>query len=371
MLFRRSLLQELTVTAAGALLILAGIVIAQRAGYLLQLAANGVLPNDAITTMLGFNMVKFLPMLLSLTLFLSILMTLSRWYRDSEMVIWFSSGLSIVSWIRPILFFTVPIVILIATLSLYVMPWATSKGEDYKSQLEGRDELSAISPGVFKESSNAERVYFIESFDALGNIVKNIFVQSIHQQALGIVVAAKGSRYIEKNGDQFLLMKNGMRYQGARDTREFSTTSFEQYAVRVETAEVKQKPIQIISKSSKELFENKDNANNAELQWRLAIPISALILAFLAIPLSALDPRSGRSINFLMAIVIYIIYNNMLSIMQAWVAQGKFNASLGLWPVHFIFAMMAVYLFYRRAQQLPVAPKILTTNWFKIGTKTL
>jgi lipopolysaccharide export system permease protein len=251
------------------------------------------------------------------------------------------------------------------------MPWATSKGEDYKSQLEGRDELSAISPGVFKESSNAERVYFIESFDALGNIVKNIFVQSIHQQALGIVVAAKGSRYIEKNGDQFLLMKNGMRYQGARDTREFSTTSFEQYAVRVETAEVKQKPIQIISKSSKELFENKDNANNAELQWRLAIPISALILAFLAIPLSALDPRSGRSINFLMAIVIYIIYNNMLSIMQAWVAQGKFNASLGLWPVHFIFAMMAVYLFYRRAQQLPVAPKILTTNWFKIGTKTL
>ena len=90
------------------------------------------------------------------------------------------------------------------------MPWATSKGEDYKAQLESRDELSAISPGTFKESSNAERVYFIESFDALGESVKNIFVQSMHQQKLGIIVAAKGSRYVEENGDKFLLMKNGM-----------------------------------------------------------------------------------------------------------------------------------------------------------------
>jgi lipopolysaccharide export system permease protein len=234
------------------------------------------------------------------------------------------------------------------------MPWATSKGEDYKSQLESRDELSAISPGTFKESSNAERVYFIESFDALGESVKNIFVQSMHQQKLGIIVAAKGSRYVEENGDKFLLMKNGTRYQGTRDTPEFSITSFDQYALRVEAAEVKQKPIQTISKSSKELLENRDNANNAE---------------FLAIPLSASDPRSGRSINFVLALVIYIIYNNMLSIMQAWVAQGKLNASIGLWPVHFIFSMMAFYLFYRRAHQLPMAPKFLTTNWFKISTK--
>ena len=97
MLFKRSLIQELISTAAGAFLILVGIVIAQRAGYLIRLAAKGILPNDAISTMLGFNMIKFLPMLLSLTLFLAVLMTLSRWYRDSEMVVWLSAGLSIKS----------------------------------------------------------------------------------------------------------------------------------------------------------------------------------------------------------------------------------------------------------------------------------
>ena len=92
-------------------LILVGIVIAQRAGYFVQLAAKGVLPNDAISTLLGFNMVKFLPMILSLSIFLAVLLTLSRWHRDSEMVVWFSAGLSIMQWIRPILTFAMPVII--------------------------------------------------------------------------------------------------------------------------------------------------------------------------------------------------------------------------------------------------------------------
>lgn len=88
-------------------------------------------------------------------------------------------------------------------LSLFLMPWATSKGDGYKVQLESRDELSAIIPGTLKESSNAERVYFIEGFDALGSQLKKIFVQSMHQHKLGLIVAANGSRYIDQNGDNF------------------------------------------------------------------------------------------------------------------------------------------------------------------------
>lgn len=362
MLFRRSLLQELISTAAGAFMILVGVVIAQRSGYLIQLAANGVLPNDAITTMLGFNMIRFLPMLLSLSLFLAVLMTLSRWYRDSEMVIWFSAGMSLRSWVRPILSFTLPIVILITILSLFITPWATNKVEVYQAQLESRDDLAAISPGTFKESSNAERVFFIESFDALGNVVKNIFVQSVHHQKLGIIVAAEGSRYSEKNGDNFLLMHNGTRYQGTRDSAEFSTTEFEKYAIRVEAAEVKKTPQRTESKSSRELIANTDNANLAELQWRFAMPISALILALLAIPLSAIDPRSGRSANFALAIVIYVIYNNLINIVQASLAQGKISSSIGLWPIHLLFLSLAIYMFYRRLNQLPIFPSMFSNT---------
>ena len=98
----------------------------------------------------------------------------------------------------------------------------------------------------------------------------------------------------------------------------------------------------------------------------MAIPISALVLTLLAIPLSSLDPRAGRSANFVMELIIYMIYNNMLSIMQAWVAQGKVNNHIGLWPVHLIFIALAAYMFYRRVHQLPLLPNILT----KIFTKT-
>lgn len=369
MLFRRSLLQELIATASGTFLILIGIVIAQRAGYLVQLAAKGILPNDAITTILGFNIIRFMPLLLSLSLFLAILLTLSRWYRDSEMVIWFSSGLSITSWIRPILTFAVPIVITIALLSLFVTPWATNKVEDFRMQLESRDDLAAISPGVFKESAHADRVFFIESFDELGNIVKNIFVQSIQHQKLGIIVAAQGSRLTEKNGDNFLLMEHGHRYEGARGTAEYSTTEFEKYAIRIEAGEAKREPPSTQSISSRDLIMNKSNSNIAELQWRLAMPVSALILALLAIPLSALDPRAGRSANFALAIVIYIIYNNLLNIIQAWIAQGKVNGLIGLWPIHLAFALLVFYMFYRRALQLPILPSMPLPSWLKMPAK--
>lgn len=358
MLFKRALLQELVVTATGAFVILAGIVVAQRTGFLIRLAAKGALPNDAIATMLGFNMLKFLPMLFSLTLFLAVLMTLSRWYRDSEMVIWFSAGLSINKWIKPVLMFTLPVVLVIAVLSLYIMPWATNKADEFRLELKSRDDLATISPGVFKESKHADRVFFIESFDALGNVVKNIFVQSKQQNKLGIIVASKGSRFEEKNGDQFLLMENGRRYQGTKGTAEYSTTEFEKYAIRVEAAEVITEPPSTQAISSDVLIENQSVVNSAELQWRLAIPISALILTLLAIPLSSLDPRAGRSANFVMALVIYMIYNNLLSIMQAWVTQGKVSVMVGLWPVHAVFAALTAYMLYRRARQLPMIPSL-------------
>lgn len=358
MLFKRSLLHELVGTAIRAFVVLLGIVIAQRVAYYIGIAANGSLASDAINTLLGFSLLKFLPMLLSLTIFLAVLLTLSRWHRDSEMVIWFSSGLGMASWIRPVLIFAVPVIAMIAFLSLFVMPWATLKGADFQNQLKSRDEFASISPGVFKESRQADRVFFVESFDELGNIVKNVFVQSMQHQRLGIVVAAKGYRESAPNGDSFLIMENGRRYDGPPNTPEFSTTEFESYAIRIEPTEIQEQPPKTQSKTSIELLKTHTPNNNAELQWRLAIPLSAFILVLMAIPLSFVDPRSGRSANLMMALLIYIIYNNLLSIMQAWLAQGKLSPVIGMWPVHLFFLLLTLYMFYRRASQLPFVPRL-------------
>ncbi len=357
MLFKRSLLQELVTTAAGAFLILVGIVIAQRVAYYIGIAASGSLASDAIKTLLGFSMIRFLPMLLSLSLFLAVLLTLSRWYRDSEMVVWFSSGKSLSSWIRPIISFALPVILVIGLLSLFVTPWATQKGADFRDLLKSRDELATITPGVFKESRSADRVFFIESFDELGNLVKNIFVQSIQHQRLGIIVASQGFRDTAENGDSFLVMEDGRRYEGKPDTPEFSVTEFERYAIRIEPAEVKKSIPKTQEKDSIELLQNRTPDSNAELQWRLAMPISAFVLVLLAIPLSFVDPRSGRSANLMLALLVYVIYNNMLSIFQAWVAQGKVSLVIGLWPVHVFFLLLTAYMFYRRVSQQPLVPR--------------
>ncbi len=194
-------------------------------------------------------------------------------------------------------------------------------------------------------------------------------MQSIQHQKLGIIVAAQGSRLVEKNGDNFLLLQSGRRYEGARGTAEYSTTEFEKYAIRVEAGEARLEPPSTQSISSRELIQNKNNTNIAELQWRLAMPVSALILALLAIPLSALDPRAGRSANFTLAIVTYIIYNNLLNIVQAWIAQGKVSGIIGLWPIHLIFGSLVFYMFYRRSIQLPIFPNIPLPSWLKMKTK--
>jgi lipopolysaccharide export system permease protein len=368
-LFNKSLSQELISTAGATFLVLIGIVIAQRAGFLVRIAAKGWIPNDAITTMLGFNMIKFLPMILSLTIFLSVLLTLTRWHRDSEMVIWFSSGLGIARWIRPILKFALPVVIVIALLSFLVMPWATQKVEDYRVQLKSRDELSAISPGVFKESNNAERIYFVESFDQLGNVVKNVFVQSTQHQKTGVIVASQGTRIKAENGDNFLELQNGRRYESKPNSPEVSTTEFERYAVRVETKEVAREPDNADALSTTLLVKSDNLKHKAELQWRLAIPISAIVLVLLAIPLSFVDPRAGRSLNLMFAVLIYVIYSNMLSIFQAWVTQGKIHYWIGLWPAHILFVLLAVYLYYRRTYLLPVLPKIFSRIWSSLKQK--
>ncbi|MDD5330526.1 MAG: LptF/LptG family permease, partial [Sulfuricella sp.] len=162
MIFRRALLREVASTALLVFSVLLMITLTTMLVRLLGQAASGSLANEAVAAFLGFSIVNYLPVLLSLTVFIAVLMTLTRCYRDSEMVVWFSSGLSITAWVRPVAAFVAPVVFAIALLSLVVSPWALQKSDEYRQQLDSRDDMSAVAPGVFKESKYAERVYFVE-----------------------------------------------------------------------------------------------------------------------------------------------------------------------------------------------------------------
>lgn len=353
MIFRRALLQELFSNAAAVFIILLAISITTLLIRLLGQAAGGSLASEAVLAFLAFSALNYLPVLLSLTLFIAVLLTLTRCYRDNEMVVWFSSGQSLTAFMRPVFAVALPVALVVAISSLLLSPWALQKQSEYRSQIESRDDVASIAPGVFKESKHADRVFFVESFAGEQNTVSKIFMQSTENQKQGVMFAQHGYQSIAKNGDRYLVLLEGRRYEGAPGSPEFKTLEFERYAVRIEPYEAKLAAPSSKSLSLLELIEDPSPVNLAELQWRISLPISALLLAMLAIPLSFVNPRAGRSLNLMLALVIYLIYSNCLSIAQGLVAQGKLSPILGVWPVHIVLVVLLLILLYRRIRVSP------------------
>lgn len=349
MIFRNALLRELATVALATFLVLLGIVITMLLVRLLGQAASGAITSTGVATLLGFSMINYLPVLLSLTLFIAVLMALTRSYRDSEMVVWFSCGMSLTQWIRPVLIFAAPLVVAIGLLSLALSPWAVTNSEELRRQMDSRDDVSAVSPGVFRESRQAERVYFVEEVSGSANLVANVFVSSTQHGKQGVMVAARGFQETAENGDRFLVLVNGRRYEGEPGSADYKIYEFQRYAMRVDTMEARA-PRAPTTKSMAtiDLLRDPVPANLAELSWRIGLPAAALILALLAIPLSFVNPRAGRSMNLVLALLIYMAYSNLLSITQASIAQSRVSFVLGVLGVHAVMLLILAALFYRR-----------------------
>jgi lipopolysaccharide export system permease protein len=348
MIFRRTLLREFATTAAGVFVVLVAITLTTQFIRYLGQAASGTLAVDAVAAMLSFSALGYFPVLLTLTLFISVLMTLTRSYRDSEMVVWFSSGVSLYAWIRPVLAFAVPLVLTVGLLSLLLSPWSVRLAEEYRVQLNSRDELAGVAPGVFRESRHAERVFFVEQMEGEANLVGNVFVRSLQHQREGVMVARRGYQEVAPNGDRFLVLLDGSRYEGTPGSPEFRITHFERYAVRIEAYEAQRGLPSVKSLDTYDLLRLQTPPARGELTWRIGLPISALILSLLAIPLSFVNPRGGRSLNLILALLIYLVYSNCMSMIQAWVVQGRIGAFAGILGVHSAMLLLLAVLFYRR-----------------------
>jgi lipopolysaccharide export system permease protein len=348
MIFHRSLLREFANLAVAVFLTLFLIALTTRLIRLLGQAAGGKIPSDAVIAFLGFFALHVLPVLLSLTLFISVLLTLTRMWRDSEMVIWFNSGLSLAAWSKPVLAFAAPLVLVIAVLSFFISPWAASMSEQYRSRVDARDDLSRVDPGVFGESRSRERTFFVESVSGDKATVQNVFINSVQHRRTGVMVSEKGFAETAENGDRFLVLLGGRRYEGTPGEAEFRVMDFERYATRIETKEGDEPQATQKSLATLALLANPTAGNRGELLWRIGIPVSALVLALLAIPMSYVNPRAGRSVNLIFALLVYVTYSNLLSVSQARVAQGKLAFGTGWWAVHAVMIAVLLVMLARR-----------------------
>lgn len=361
MIFQRALRRELVSTAGAVFTTLFTITITVMLIKILGQAAGGKVASQDVIALIGFAALRYLPIILILTSFISVLVVVTRSYQDSEMVVWFASGLSLSRWIKPVLSFGLPVIAVVVALSFFVTPWANRQSAEFRERFQKREDIAKVSPGRFQESSSADRIFFVEAVSGDATKVQNVFVNTVKDGRNSIVVAKEGSIALDERGDKFLVMNQGRRYDGMTNQAEFRIMEFERYGVLV----ARQSQALVGDQSARslttpELLANMNSFNAGELLWRISLPVMGLLLMLLAIPLSFANPRGGRSGNLLIALLLFIIYSNMVSVFQASVVQKRLSFEVAWWPLHLVAAILIVLLFsWRLFINSPYHPAIM------------
>jgi lipopolysaccharide export system permease protein len=367
MIFNQALRRELSFTTGGVFLVLVTIMVTTLVIRILGYAANGAVnPEDAIV-LIALATLGYLAVLLTVSLFVATLIVLVRWYKDSEMIVWFASGLSVTNLIRPILQFATPLIIIIALLALFVWPWANRESTLISQRFQQRDDVSMVSAGQFRESAKAERVFFIEELDVDKSEVKNIFVADSKNGRLSIAVSSTGYIQNSEGGEKSIVLHNGRRYEGQPTQPDFRILEFNEYSTKIRSKDALAPAPRDREKTINELLEDPNpasiNPNRAELLWRVGLPLMALGLVLIAIPLAYVNPRLGNYTAMFYAVLVYLIYSNLLNLTQNFVSQGKVSVFIAIWPIHLLALLIAVVLIRNRInpslkwwrRQLPAA----------------
>jgi lipopolysaccharide export system permease protein len=361
MLFNQSLRKELYATASAVFVTLLTVVLTVSLVRILGQAAAGRADPTAIVLLIALGSLNALPILLSLTAFMAVLLVVGRMYKDSEMNVWFASGVPLSRFLEPVLFFSLPFGLLIFIFSFFIAPWTNQQIDELRARYEQRDDISRISPGRFIESAGAERVFFVESFDQEKRTVTNVFAafrETAEQQEKITVLVADRGRIEVRDGERYVVMLSGRRYEGSPGLAQASVMQFDTYALRLES-----QGVALASKSTDHsasalqqlIIDFSPNAQ-AELVKRLGGVLMLLNLAFLALPLSFANPRAGRSANLLLALLFYVIYNNLLSFSQAQVNAGKWSFIAGISVVHILVLALTWVLIMRTQSKSRLNP---------------
>ncbi|MBC7857538.1 MAG: LPS export ABC transporter permease LptF [Burkholderiaceae bacterium] len=346
MIFQRALQRELASTAGATFTVLFTIIVTWTLITILGKAAGGRVASSDVLALIAFATLNYLPTILILTGFIAVLMAVTRSYRDSEMVVWLASGLSLARWIRPVLGFGLPLVLLTAVLSLVATPWAKQKSAEYIERFEKREDLQKVAPGQFRESAASNRVFFVEGISGESANVQNVFVNTVDQNGTAVVVAREGAIDTSADGERFLVLKNGRRYQGVPGRSDFQTMEFERYTMRVAAkARRAGAGAGVDAMPTAELLIKPTPFTRAELLWRIASPLTCLVLMLLAIPLGFVNPRAGSSANLIIALLIFFTYNNLIKLAEASVKQERISFGAAWWPLHALAGLVVLGLF--------------------------
>jgi lipopolysaccharide export system permease protein len=343
------------------MLVLFLIFMTNRLADILGDAAADRLPRDAVMAIFGLTALQYLMLLTPITSFLGVTLALARLNRDGEMAALQACGVGMTRLLVPIGAFTLLLALALTWLALVMTPAASRRIEEIRFSAEQNFELSAIEPGKFVSPDSGETVIYAQ--DVVGDELRDVFLQTQQGDRVVVILAQRGRRVADAaTGDQSFVLYEGRLYEGVPGERDFRQLEFEEGTLPIRADEQDEFVEVAAAKSTLDLYRSRALADRAELHWRVSFPLSLFVLGLLAIPLSRTSPREGRYARLGMALFIYIIYIDLLSITRVWMERGLVGDDIGMWWVHAIVGLVALLMLAResgwlvRARPIRAAP---------------
>lgn len=322
MLFHSSLRKELARGFGATFVALITIVMTMLFIRTLRLASRGSVNPSDVLQVLGYTILGHLPTILTLSLFVACVATLSRMYRDSEMVIWFSAGQGLARLFAPLLRFAWPMLLVVAGLALVVWPWSNQQIQELRTRFEQRSDVERVTPGQFQESADGSRVFFVDkdSPDALS--VNNVFM-STQEAGKESVTSARSARTEIRGDDRFVLLTDGQRLETTHDKASLRISEFQEYGTRIGETAVGAQRENPRTLTTMALLAEPTPVHLAELSWRIGFAIAAFNFLLLSLVLASGNPRSARSGNLVLSLFAFVVYYNLINLGQSWIAAGR------------------------------------------------
>ncbi len=351
MIIERYLFREVAQSFGAVLSVLMLIFVSHRFVRYLRDAAAGELSNEVIAQLLVLSLATGLVYVLPVAFYLAVLLAFGRLYRDNEIVAMAASGIGTPRLVQVTAGFSVGFAAVALVLSLYLSPKAWTLIKDLQPRAQQEANITAIVAGRFKEISGGDRIFYAAKVSDDRRYVETVFTR-IRDSGRSVILFAQTGR-VERDshtGDRLVIMEDGHRYDGEPGEEDYTITLFRSHVVRLDNARTSEPAHKKDTIPTMELIGSDDHRHRAELQWRLSLPISVLLLGPLALLLARTSPRQGKYAKLFYAILIYFLYNNLIGIARELVEQGRLNPAVGIWPVHIATALLVLAVFFYQTQ---------------------
>ena len=331
----RYLLREATVTFTAVTGVLLVILLSNQLARILGQAAQAGLSGRIVLTLVGLTTLQQLTILLPVGLFLGIVLSLGRLYHESEMTAVGACGVGPLSIYRPVVLLAVVVAAVLALLSFRVVPTAGTRAQQIRVEALRVAQFGALEPGRFRSFAGGDAVFYAERIDRAGQLY-GVFVQRRVEDRIELAVAKRAEQRGAGQMEQEFVLYDGRRYEGVPGSPEWRVVEFREHGIPVRLPEYKAQKERYELKPTAALLDSDEGPARAELAWRAAVPVMALVLTLLAVPLAKLRPRQGRFARIGLAILAYFLYSNLLAAVRVWMEKDAAAGQLGLWWVHLL-----------------------------------